>query len=90
MIDRNVVALEVVESLRPTPVYPLHRLKNGARGATGRQVMGGAADNEAGRREGIREAYEELSRYYKLPEGQVEWGCPDLLLQGEHDYCHLS
>ena len=82
--------MEVVQRLHPVPVYPLHRLRKGAPGSSGRKVQGRAADAEAIRRESIREANEELSRYYKLPEGRKEWRCPDLIFQGKHDYDHLS
>ena len=85
-IDWNAAVLEVVRALHPVPVYPSHRLKDGAAKTHGRRVQGEATDTEAWRREGIQRLNEELSRYCKLPEGQTRWECPEMISKGEHDH----
>lgn len=78
----NAVALGVVRTIN-TPVYPAPRLSgtHHSRTATGER----GPDLKYQRRKRIRRLNEELSRYYVLPEGQVEWACCGLLSKGEHN-----
>jgi hypothetical protein len=65
-------------------VYDEHRLFKGR----GRRTKVGTknADDECERRDGTREAYRELSRYYPLEEQRTEWRTPQLLLKGERRF----
>ena len=82
MIDRNTVALEVVETIRVQVYSEPQLLKGrGERTAMGRRDP----DAEHRRRKGTRGVNEELSQYYLLAEGQEAWGCPELLLKGKHE-----
>ena len=71
--------------IRPK-VYNRDRLVKG----WGRRTKAGSkgADEEYERRNGIREVYQRLSRYYKLEDGQTAWSAPRLLSRGEHDFYH--
>ena len=81
LIDRNAVALEVVETIRVRVYSEPQLLKGrGERTAMGRK----GPDAEDRRRKGTRGVNEELSQYYLLAEGQEAWGCPELLLKGKH------
>ena len=42
------------------------------------------AELERGRRERGRALFEELSRYYELPQGKKKWRRPELLKKGKH------
>ena len=41
------------------------------------------ADGEYERRNGTRQVYQELSRYYRLEEGWAVWSVPQLLSRGK-------
>lgn len=86
LIDSDAVALEVVQALRPVPVYPSPKLKKGTIHGRGTKVRSRAATAEARRRDGIRTVNEELSKYYELPDDRTEWECPELLSKGKHDH----
>ena len=86
LIDWNAVALEAIQVLRPTPVYPLPKLKRGTLHGRAPKVRNKAATAEAKRREGIRVLNEELSRYYELPDDRTEWECPELLMTGKRGH----
>ena len=86
LIDLNAVALEVVKTLRPTPVYAVPRLKRGpSRTVQGGGVQSRKTANETIRRTQHRDIHEELSKYYVLPEGRKEFSCPDIMVRGEYD-----
>ena len=88
LTGRNAAALKAVQVLRPFPVYPSHRLRQGGSGTRIRKAHNRAANAEADRREAIRAINEELSTYYELPAGQTVWGRPELLAEGKCDYDH--
>lgn len=71
--------------LRPIPVYANPRLrKGGPPKAQGVKHQSRSAISECKRRDDTRRINEELSRYYKLPQGWAEWACTDLILEGKH------
>lgn len=48
------------------------------------------AERESMRRTGIREVYEELSKFYELPGEGRTWKCPRLLPNGKLAYDHST
>ena len=85
----NAVALEVVKSLRPTPVYSISRLKESTprKDQSGMNVSGKSAAKRRGK---VQDVCQELSRYYELPEDSMHFTCCDIVKRGEHDRGHSS
>ena len=73
-------ALEIIKGRQP--VYSEPRLKT----VKGERTVKGSknADKELRRRDLERQSYQQLSRYYPLPEGKKEWTRPPLLVKGKH------
>ena len=90
LTDWNPVALEVVQSLHPTPVYTEHRLTSFASKVQGQTPRSRQAEAEATRRKETCRVSEELSKYYELPEGWTGWSYMDLLWRGEYARGHSS
>jgi hypothetical protein len=86
LIDCNAVALGIVSTSK-LPACQAPRLAAAYRRRTAAGERG--PDSEYQRRRRIRRLNEQLSRYYVLPEGDVEWTCPGLLSRGEHNYAQL-
>ena len=80
LIDCDAVALDVVRAINPA-IYSVPRLAS---------IDEKDPDSEHGRRRRMHRLNEELSRYYVLPEGEVEWVCSGLLSKGEHDCGQLA
>jgi hypothetical protein len=81
LIGRHAVALALVETRRE-PIYPDHRLAKGSKKRTKKGEK--FADAEWERRNGARVWNEQLSRYYRLEDGQPLWTAPGLLRKGRH------
>ena len=83
--DWNTVALEVVRTLHPIPVYSEPQLKKAmSYKAQDAYKLNKPAVKETKRRKDIQLISEELSRYYQLPQGWWGWGCSSLLEEGKH------
>jgi len=56
----------------------------------GRRTKAGTknADKEFDRRNGTRQEYQRLSRYYRLEGEKTMWTVPRLLSRGKHELCH--
>ena len=80
LIDCNAVALGVVRAINPV-IYSVPRLTS---------IDEKDPDSEHVKRRRMRRLNEELSGYYVLPEGEVEWACSRLLSKGEHDCGQLA
>lgn len=81
LTDRNAVALEAVET-NSTPVYSTPRLSTGH---GSRIAEGESAPDPEHRRSRIGGLNEQLSRYYALLNGHLEWKCPELSSRGKHN-----
>ena len=83
LIDRNAVVLETVRKsnllVSQAPRLATHNYRRTAAGEMG-------PDMDYQRRRRVRKLNEELSMYYALPEGEVEWTRHKLLSRGEHNY----
>ena len=64
------------------PVYAEDHLLKGHGRRKG--VGSKGADEEYERRNGTRQVYQNLSRYYRLERGRSAWSAPQLLLMGKH------
>ena len=82
LIGCNAVALEAVRTINAA-VYAEPRLATTHHPRTTVGVR--AADLRHEKRIRMRRLSEELSRYYVLPEGEVKWVRPRLLLEGEYN-----
>ena len=86
LIDRDAVALEVVKKRRVLE-YNEPCLKRG-------QDKKGPLDSKKGsererqRRKDTREIYETFSKYYRLPDGAIEWMGSGLLIEGKREGGH--
>jgi len=82
----NSAAANFVSGIR-SQVYGEDRLVKGH----GRRTKAGMrdADSEYERRNGTRQEYQRLSRYYRLEDGKMLWTVPRLLSRGKHKFCHL-
>ena len=89
LTDRNAVALNVVKSLRPTPMCSVSQLRESTP-RKDRSKMNKTGKIAAKRRMGTRDIFKELSRYYELPEGWEDFTCFDIIQRGEHDPGHSS
>ena len=86
-IGYNSAAEKVISGIRDK-VYNKDRLVKGR----GRRTKAGSrdADDEYERRNGTREAYQKLSRYYYLEDGRFAWTVPRLLSKGKHKFFHSA
>ena len=89
LTDWNAVARDVVQMLRPVPVYSTSKLHKGSTPIS-RDNRSNHAQNEAKRREAQREIFQDLSRYYELPRRKKQWRCPQILDNGKHGHSHSS
>lgn len=85
LIDRNSAAAELI-SMIWKPVYNGDRLFKGHVQRTG--VGSDRAEVEYRRRNGTREVYEKLSRYYPLEGSTSAWTTTQLLVKGKHECDH--
>ena len=78
----DAAALKIIGK-RP-PFYSEPRLQSGH----GERTVKGSknADGEFRRRKRERGLYEELSRFYLLPETRATWTRPQLLVKGKHEH----
>ena len=92
LIDWNAVALEAVKELRPVPVSDKPTLAGGygPQKEEKDKKKSPKAVREDTRRNGIKELYAELSRYYEPPEGTKKWGRPKLRSQSKPGYDHST
>ena len=81
LIDRDAVALEVVMT-RQTLKYSIPCFKRG-KGKAGPLDSKKGSERERKRRKDTREIYEGLSKYYHVPDGQIEWVGSGLLREGK-------
>ena len=85
----NAVARDVVQTLRPVPVYSTPKLHKGPT-PIGGDNRSNHAQVEAKRREAQREVFQDLSRYYVLPGRKEKWRSPQILDNGKHGRGHPS
>lgn len=85
LTGRNEVALEVIQERHQTPVYSGPRLRGVSRiEAPSQNIRKRATVTEAKTRGMIRGLNEEISRYFKVPEGRREWTSQQLLSRGKY------
>ena len=80
LIDCDTVALDAVRAINPV-IYSVPRLAS---------IDEKDPDSDHGRGRRMHRLSGELSRYYVLPEGEVEWVCSGLLSKGERDCGQLA
>ena len=81
-IGYNAAALEIIKDREPVYLEPRLKTVKGERTVKGSKN----ADNEYRRRDVERRTYQELSKYYRLPERKKEWTRPPLLVKGKHKH----
>lgn len=81
LIDCNPAVTEIISGLLE-PVYNEDRLSTGRGSRT--KVGSRRADKEFERRNGTREVYQRLSRYYILQGKRSRWDATELLVEGKH------